>query len=174
MIAHSSPAQKKQQEKLKQKEPTTVEAFSQRWLTDIVERSNQHPKNIIRILKKDVIPLIGKQEIKELTPVHIQVVVDKIKVRVSDHVVLLARNIPKRILAYAISRRLIFNNPAVAIEAKYIAQASSREVALTPTEIGILLRAIYTSSISLRYKLTLHLLILCMVKKSELTNATWD
>lgn len=124
-------------------------------------------------MKKDIIPFIGKQEIKDLTPVHIQVV-DNIKVRGSDHIALLTRNILKRMLAYAISRGLIFHNPAVAIEAKYIAQASSREVALTPTEVGILLRAIYTSSINRRYKLALHLLILCMVRKSELTNATWD
>lgn len=175
MIAHGiSPAQKKQQDKLKQKEPITVAVFSQRWLADIVEKSNQHPRNITRILKKDIIPFIGKQEIKDLTPVHVQIVVDNIKVRGSDHIALLARNILKRMLAYAISRGLIFHNPAVAIEAKYIAQASSREVALTPTEVGILLRAIYTSSINRRYKLALHLLILCMVRKCELTNATWD
>ncbi|MCL6393785.1 integrase, partial [Pectobacterium atrosepticum] len=51
----------------------------------------------------------------------------------------------KRMLAYAISRGIIFNNPAAAIEARYITQATSRDVALTAEEIGILLRGIYTS-----------------------------
>ncbi len=55
-------------------------------------------------------------------------------------------------------------NPAAAIEAKYIAQAKSCDVALTPEEIGKLLRGIYTSNITRSNKLALHLLILTMVK----------
>ncbi len=39
MVAHGiNPAQKKQEEKLKQKDPTTVKTFAKRWLTDIVEK----------------------------------------------------------------------------------------------------------------------------------------
>ncbi len=77
-------------------------------------------------------------------------------------------------LAYAISRGIIFNNPAAAIEARYITQATSRDVALTAEEIGILLRGIYTSNMNRRHKLALHLLIICMVRKSELIEATWS
>ncbi|EBW5543716.1 integrase [Salmonella enterica subsp. enterica serovar Typhimurium] len=80
----------------------------------------------------------------------------------------------KRMLAYAISRGIIFNNPAAAIEARYITQATSRDVALTAEEIGILLRGIYTSNMNRRHKLALHLLIICMVSKSELIEATWS
>ena len=47
MVAHGiNPAQKKQEEKLKQKDPTTVKTFAKRWLTDIVEKSNRDPRNI--------------------------------------------------------------------------------------------------------------------------------
>lgn len=77
-------------------------------------------------------------------------------------------------LAYAISVGIIFNNPAAAIEARYITQATSRDVALTAEEIGILLRGIYTSNMNRRHKLALHLLIICMVRKSELIEATWS
>lgn len=80
MVAHGiNPAQKKQEEKIKQKDPTTVKTFAKRWLTDIVEKSNRDPRNVL-----------------------------------------------KRMLAYAISKGIIFNNPAAAIEARYIAQATSR------------------------------------------------
>jgi len=47
-------------------------------------------------------------------------------------------------------------------------------VALTPDEIGRLLRAIYQSSMKRAHKLALHLLILCMVRKSELIEARWE
>ncbi|ELO4115057.1 tyrosine-type recombinase/integrase [Salmonella enterica] len=175
MVAHGiNPAQKKQEEKLKQKDPTTVKTFAKRWLTDIVEKSNRDPRNITRIIEKDIIPIIGKLELEELTTAHIQVVLDRIKQRGSDHVALLTRNVLKRMLAYAISRGIIFNNPAAAIEARYIAQATSRDVALTAEEIGILLRGIYTSNMNRRHKLALHLLIICMVRKSEMIEATWS
>ncbi|MDY4317012.1 tyrosine-type recombinase/integrase [Pectobacterium actinidiae] len=175
LIAHGvSPAQKKQEEKTKQKEPTTVEAFSKRWLTDIIEKTTRQPRNVVRVINKDIIPVIGRIQLEELTTAHVQAVIDRIKLRGSDHVALLTRNVLKRMLAYAISRGIIFNNPAAAIEARYIAQATSRDVALTPEEIGILLRGIYTSGMNRRHKLALHLLILCMVRKSELIEATWD
>jgi integrase len=101
-------------------------------------------------------------------------VLDHIKQRGSDHVALLTRNVLKHMLAYAISRGIIFNNPAADIEARYIAQATSRDVALTAEEIGTLLRGIYTSNMNRRHKLALHLLIICMVRKSELIEATWS
>lgn len=85
-----------------------------------------------------------------------------------------ARNVLKRLFAYAIAREKIRFNPAAAIESKFIAQARSRDVALTTEEIGRLLRAIYQSSMRRTHKLALHLLILCMVRKSELIVAKWE
>ncbi len=58
LVAHGiNPAQKKQEEKLKQKDPTTVKTFAKRWLTDIVEKSNRDPRNITRVIEKDIIPI---------------------------------------------------------------------------------------------------------------------
>jgi integrase len=76
----------------------------------------------------------------------------------------MTRNILKRLFAYAIARQKVFENPAAAIEARYLATAKSRDVALTSEELGKLLRAIYTSSMRRSHKLALHLLILCMVR----------
>jgi integrase len=67
----------------------------------------------------------------------------------------------------------VTQNPAAAVAARYIAQPRSRDRALTPAEIGVLLRAIYSSSMRRANKLALHLLVICMVRKSELTNARW-
>lgn len=127
------------------------------------------------IVAHGINPIIGKLELEELTTAHIQIVLDRIKQRGSDHVALLTRNVLKRMLAYAISREIIiFNNPAASIEARYIAQATSRDVALTAEEIGILLRGIYTSNMNRLHKFGLHLLIICMVRKSEMIEATWS
>jgi len=152
----------------------TVEAFAWRWYAEIVEPANSNPRNVKRVLDKDVIPAIGAKQIADVTVTDILAITDKIKNRGADQMALQTRNVLKRLFAYAIAREKTQFNPAAAIEAKFIAQAKSRDVALTPDEIGKLLRAIYQSSMKRANKLALHLLILCMVRKSELTQARWD
>jgi integrase len=80
----------------------------------------------------------------------------------------------KRLFSYAIAREKATFNPAAAVEARFVATAKSRDVALTSDELGRLLRAIYQSGMKRANKLALHLLILCMVRKSELIEAKWE
>ncbi len=152
----------------------TVEAFALRWYAEIAEPANSSPRNIKRILDKDVIPALGAKQIADVTVTDILAITDKIKNRGADQMALQTRNVLKRLFAYAIAREKTAFNPAAAIEAKFIAQAKSRDVALTPEEVGRLLRAIYQSSMKRAHKLALHLLILCMVRKSELIEAKWE
>ncbi len=156
------------------READTVEVFARCWYTKIVEPANSNPHNIRRILDKDVIPAIGSKQIADVTVTDILSITDKIKHRGADQMALQTRNVLKRLFAYAIAREKTQFNPAAAIEAKFIAQARSRDVALTTEEIGKLLRAIYQSSMKRAHKLALHLLILCMVRKSELIEARWE
>lgn len=152
----------------------TVEAFARRWYAEIVEPANRNPRNIKRILDKDVIPALGGKPMADVTVTDILAITDTIKNRGADQMALQTRNVLKRLFAYAIAREKTQFNPAAAIEAKFIAQARSRDVALSPDEIGRLLRAIYQSSMKRSHKLALHLLILCMVRKSELIEAQWE
>lgn len=153
---------------------TTVEAFARHWYAEIAEPSNSNPRNIKRVLEKDVIPAIGSKQISDVTVTDVLAITDKIKARGADQMALQTRNVLKRLFAYAIAREKASFNPAAAVEAKFIATAKSRDVALSPDEIGRLLRAIYQSSMKRAQKLALHLLILCMVRKSELIEAKWE
>jgi integrase len=169
----------KTREKAKIKEKTareadTVEAFARRWYAEIAEPNNSNPRNIKRVLEKDVIPAIGAKQIADVTVTDVLAITDRIKARGADQMALQTRNVLKRLFAYAIAREKVTFNPAAAIEAKFIATARSRDVALSPEEIGKLLRAIYQSSMKRAHKLALHLLILCMVRKSELIEARWE
>ena len=152
----------------------TIVVFARRWYTEIVEPNNSNPRNINRVLEKDVIPAIGSKQIGDVTVSDVLAITDKIKARGADQMALQTRNVLKRLFAYAIAREKAKFNPAAAIEAKFIATAKSRDVALTALEIGKLLRAIYQSSLKRSHKLALHLLILCMVRKCELIEARWD
>lgn len=156
------------------KEADTVEAFAMRWYKEIAEPANSNPRNILRALEKDVIPAIGSKQVADVTVTDILAITDKIKNRGADQMALQTRNVLKRLFAYAIAREKTQFNPAAAIEAKFIASAKSRDVALSPEEVGKLLRVIYQSSMKRAHKLALHLLILCMVRKSELIEAKWE
>lgn len=152
----------------------TVEAFARHWYAEIAEPANSNPRNIKRVLEKDVIPAIGSKQIAYVTVSDVLAITDKIKARGADQMALQTRNVMKRLFAYAIAREKATFNPAAAVEAKFVATAKSRDVALTPDELGRLLRAIYQSSMKRAHKLALHLLILCMVRKSELIEAKWE
>lgn len=153
---------------------TTVEAFARHWYAEIAEPSNSNPRNIKRVLEKDVIPAIGSKQIADVAVSDVLAITDKIKARGADQMALQTRNVLKRLFAYAIAREKASFNPAAAVEAKFIASAKSRDVSLSSDELGRLLRLIYQSSMKRAHKLALHLLILCMVRKSELIEARWD
>lgn len=152
----------------------TVEAFARHWYAEIAEPANSNPRNIKRVLEKDVIPAIGSKQIADVTVSDVLAITDKIKARGADQMALQTRNVLKRLFSYAIAREKATFNPAAAVEARFVATAKSRDVALTADELGRLLRAIYQSGMKRANKLALHLLILCMVRKSELIEAKWE
>jgi len=170
----NSPMKAKRKAKASQKEPDEVKAFANIWMQEVVEKSTKNPRNIRRVLDKDIIPAIGNKRLSEVAVSDVLAITDRIKARGSDHVALLTRNVMKRLFAYAIAREKATFNPAAAVEARYIARAKSRDVALTPDEIGELLKAFYSSSMRRAHKLALHLLILTMVRKKELVDARWE
>jgi integrase len=169
-----SPMQIRRSEKEQAKSADTVSAFSERWLSEVVSKDVKNPQNIERALNKDILPEIGNKKLAEVTTLDVLAITDRIKARGADHMALVTRNIIKRMYAYAISRRLARFNPAAEVEAKYIAQHKSREVALTPKEVGEVIRTIYASSKRRSHKLALHLLLLTMIRKSEMINAKWE
>ena len=170
-----SPARVKQDVKaaLIEGEQNTMKAFAERWFADVVQATYNDPRNIRRMLDKDVLPAIGDMQVSDVRIEDVLRVTDAIKARGADQMALHTRNVMKRLFAYAIARGKVQFNPAAAIEARFIAIARSRDVALSKPEIGKLLRGIYQSSTKRQHKLALHLLILCMNRKSELLNARW-
>lgn len=169
-----SPMVAKRRAKEQTKGAHTVEAFAELWLTEVVAQDVKDSGTIRRVLKKDVVPVIGRKRLGEVTPLDVQGIAERIKARGADQMALVTRNILKRMFAYAMAREQVTQNPAAAVIARYIAQPRSRDRALTSSEVGALLRAIYSSSMRRASKLALHLLVICMVRKSELTQARWE
>jgi integrase len=57
---------------------------------------------------------------------------------------------------------------------RHVHKAKSRERALSPQEIGQFLKAAYQSNIRRQFKVGLHIILLTLVRKSELLLARWE
>ncbi len=142
--------------------------------TEMAGKSDEYQRTTRRALEKDVLPVIGGKTIKAVTEADIRSICDQIKSRGSPKMALHTRNAVKRLYAFLIARQLATTNPAELIPARFIATPTSRTRVLNPDEIGATLRSIYASSLRRPLKLALHLLILTMVRKSELIEAAWS
>jgi len=157
------------------KDGDSVEEFAKFWMQEELKaKSESYRKTTQRALEKDVYPAIGKKLLEDVTPGDVLAICDKIKARGAPKMALTTRNVIKRMYEFAIARQKVRTNPGQALVARFIATQESRTRVLTPIEIGTMLRAVYASDIRRPLKLAVHLLVLLMVRKSELLLAEWD
>ena len=152
----------------------TVEAFAWQWFTQVAAPAIKEPRNIERILRKDIIPAIGAKPLGEVSVADVRAIVEAIKNRGSPMMALRTLKDIKRLFDYAIEREMVQFNPAAAINTRYVATARARDVALPPDEIAALLKAIDRADIKRSNKLALQLLLLTMVRRGELLHARWE
>ena len=79
----------------------------------------------------------------------------------------------KRAFDYAIVWGLISVNPVHATPMRFITRARPRTRALSPEEVRTYLEVLYRSNIRRQFKLALNLILLTLVRKSELLHALW-
>ena len=152
----------------------TVRVFGLDWLDDQLKgKSDSYVKTMRRVFEKDIIPAMGQMPLSEVKPADILNLCDRIKSRGSPQMALLTRNVLRRMYDFAVARQMVDTNPATALVARFIATAESRTRALSAKEIGDVLRSIYASDARRAVKLALHLLLITMVRKTELTEAPW-
>jgi len=142
--------------------------------TEMAGKSDEYRRTTRRALDKDILPAIGGLPVKSVTAEHVVAICDSIKSRGSPKMALHTRNVIKRLYEYLIARQLATANPAQVVPARSIATFESRTRVLSGDEIGTMLHSIETSSIRRPLKIALHLLVLTMVRKSDLVEATWD
>ncbi|MFL9959755.1 integrase arm-type DNA-binding domain-containing protein [Paraburkholderia sediminicola] len=141
--------------------------------TAMAGKSDEYRRTTRRALDKDVLPAIGGKPINAVTSDDIVAICERIKSRGSPKMALHTRNAVRRLYVYLIARQLANSNPAEVVPARSIATVDSRNRVLSGNEIGTMLHAIDVSSIRRPLKLALHLLVLTMVRKSDLVESAW-
>jgi integrase len=174
LAGDQSPARAKRLSRQTLTAEMTLKDFGERYFAEIVEKRWRDPGNIRRWLDKDIYPWLGAKCLREITAADVQVIV----FRKRDHGAVASaakiRGLLNGIFDYALACQLILSNPVRALPLRFVTTTRARTRALSPAEISTYLRELYKSNIRRQFKVALHLILLTLVRKSELLMACWD
>jgi integrase len=110
----------------------------------------------------------------EITPDDLRALCGKVKERGAPATAIHVRDIVKQIYAFAILHGEKVSNPADDVGPASIATFAPKDRALSPAEIRIMLHQLEHVPTLPTIRLGLRLILLTMVRKSELLDAVWD
>lgn len=169
-----SPAKQKQLKKVAAAEATTVREFTERFFQEIQVKDRKDNKQVRRYFDNDILPHIGDKPMKEVTTEDVRSIIWRKKEHGFDAAAGQIRGLLKKLCDYAVTCGLLNFNPVLALPMRHVHKAESRDRALEPAEIKVFINAVYASNIRRQFKLGLHLILLTMVRKSELLLARWE
>lgn len=168
-----SPAKQKQLRKVALADETTVQEFGERYFADVATRDRKDTTILRRYLDKTIFPALGRKPMRDVTSADIQRIVLAKRDQGFPAAAADIRNLCKRMWDYGLVRGLADVNPALALPVRFITKARPRTRALSPDEIAVYLKTLYQSGIRRQFKLALHLILLTLIRKSELLQAKW-
>jgi integrase len=151
----------------------TVKEFAERYYREYIVVRHKDPSDARRYLDNEIIPALGLKKVREVTSTDVQRMVYKKRDHGLPAAGVALRGILKRMFDYAVEWHLIEVNPAAQVATRFIGTLRRRTRALSTPELRIYLRTLYQSNIRRQFKLALHLILLTMVRKSELLRARW-
>lgn len=174
MIADGvSPALEKQRAKRRLKEARDFAHVAQKWM-DTAPMADSTRNMRRSIFNREILPHWRNRLLSEITPddlrAHCKSIVERGAPATAVHV----RDIVKQIYAWAILHGEKIENPADGVAPSAIATFRPRDRSLSPSEIRIMLGLLGEVATLPTIRLGLKFILLSMVRKSELQDATWD
>ncbi len=126
------------------------------------------------IFDRDILPIWKNRLLSEITPDDLRTLCIKAKDRGAPATAIHVRDIVKQICGFAILHGEKVANPADDVGPASIATFVPKDRALSPTEIRIMLQQLEHVPTLPTIRLGLRLILLTMVRKSELLDASWD
>lgn len=169
----SSPARTKAREKQKSMGAVTFGDWAELWLTKhVMAESTRDMKR--SGYARDLQQPFAKLKMSEITDGDLRLVCDKIVERGAPASAVQAREIVQAIYRYAADKGHKYLNPADSIKPTSIAKFKPRERALSAGEISVLFEYLEKESCFPSIKMAIKLLLMTMLRKSELIEATWN
>lgn len=168
-----SPAQEKQREKRRLQEAKSFGQFGERWLQEA--RMADSTRAMRRsIFERDILPAFRNRLLPEILPEDLRALCAKVKERGAPATAVHVRDIVKLVFAFAILHGEKVANPADEVGPASIATFVPKDRSLSPAEIRIMLGQIEHVATLPTIRLGIKLILLTMVRKSELQDAVWD
>ena len=168
-----SPAREKARNKARVKDAETFGAWAEKWLKgyQMAESTRDMRRSVyVRELEK----AFGNQKLAEITHEDLRILTDAIVERGAPATAVHTRDIVLQIYRWAIERGQKVENPADMVRPSSIARFEPRDRTLSPEEIRLMYHYMERIGTSPTIRAAVKLLLLTMVRKSELTNATWS
>ena len=168
-----SPAHEKQREKKRVAFAQTFGAVGKGWFKEarMAESTRAMRK---AIFDRDILPTWSNRLLSEVTSDDLRSLCGKVKDRGAPATAIHVRDIVKQIYAFAILHGEKVGNPADNVGPSSIATFAPKDRALSPMEIRIMLEELEHVPTLPTIRLGLRLILLTMVRKSELLDAVWE
>lgn len=174
MVAQGiSPSLEKQRAKRRLTAAKSFGDMLKSWLADarMADSTRSMRKSII---DRDILPVFENRLLTEITPDDLRALCAKVKGRGAPATAVHIRDIVKQVFAFAILHGEKVENPADDVKAASIATFVPKDRALTPTEIRLAFHQLESIAAYPTIRLALRLVLLTLVRKSELIEATWN
>lgn len=168
-----SPAKEKARDKARVKDAETFGAWAEKWLRgyQMADSTRDMRRSVYG---RELKPKFSNQKLGEITHEDLRALTDAIVERGAPATAVHVREIVLQVFRWAIERGQKIENPADLVRPTTIAKFEPRDRALTPNEIGLMYQYLERVGTSPTNRAAAKLLLLTMVRKSELTNATWS
>lgn len=169
----TSPALQKQREKARGPEAQTFSDHATRWLygATMAESTRSMRKSV---LDRDIQPAFKKRLLCEIHGEDLRALCIRVKARGAPATAVQIRDIVKQIYGYANLHGEKVANPADSVDAASIATFVPKDRALSPQEIHLMSKQLESVATYPTIRLALRMILLTLVRKSELIEATWD
>ncbi len=168
-----SPAKTKQAEK--EAADDTFKAIAESWYKVLApHRSETWRISTHRWLTKELYPAIGNKPMRSITPADILAIMRRLEEAGTACTANYVRQTASRVFQYAIRNLRADYDPVQSLRGAVVIPRPKHRAALAAKEIPAFLEAIDAYPGKLATKVAVNLLMLTMVRKAELLEATWD
>lgn len=174
MIAEGrSPAREKARDKARVKDAKSFGAWAEKWLRGY-EMADSTRDMRRSVYERELKPKFAAKLLEEITHEDLRLLTDTIVERGAPATAVHVREIVMQVYRWASERGKKVDNPADLVRPSAIAKFKPRERALSPEEIGIMYQYLDTVGTGPQFRAAAKLLLLTLVRKSELSDAKWS
>lgn len=161
--------------KVSAKQADSFEAVAESWFSELAPHRSESWRQHIRHYLDDVLyPSIGKKAVRSVTPAELLSIMKRVSARGNALTADRLRQTASRVFIHAIRNLLADADPAHPLKGAIVVPRVQHRRALNAWDLPAFLDAVDGYQGNPGTRIAVHLLLLTMVRKSELLKATWD